>query len=238
MKRQMLLPALGLVLLLTGLGAGGVVLVRHEPSTYLAAEPPEGPARQKLSVDSLNKLHNFYQRVQDDSPEPWSQDFTEEGLNSFFAEDFVKIGGESYLPSGFHAPRVLIEPDKIRLGCRYGEGPWSTVISLDLRVWLPKDQPNVVAVELQGLHAGSLPISSQSLLERIYEAARQHNIDVTWYRHDGNPVALLRFQAEQRRPTVQLHSLELQKGKLRITGRSSASFRVMLPSSLTANPTP
>src|SRR5207244_1326754 len=101
---------------------------------------------------------------------------------------------------------------------------------IDLRVWLAAKEVNVVALELQALQAGSLPVSAQSLLERIYETARQQNIDVSYYRHNGNPVALLRFQADQRTPTVQLQRLELQQGLLRISGRSidPVSLRAML----------
>ena len=77
---------------------------------------------------------------------------------------------------------------------------------------------------------GSLPVSAQSLLERVSEAARRQDIEVTWYRHEGNPVALLRFQANQPRPTVRLEKLELQEGLLVIGGHSveAAPLRAML----------
>jgi hypothetical protein len=97
---------------------------------------------------------------------------------------------------------------------------WSTIVSIDLGVWLAAKEPNVVVLELKGLRAGSLPISAQSLLERISEAARSQALEVTWYRHNGNPVAVLRFQPYQNRPTFQLQRLELGQGTLLITGRS------------------
>jgi hypothetical protein len=160
------------------------------------------------------------------------EEFTDKQINSFFDADFGRLcRADKILPEGISAPRVAIEPDKIRLAFRYGTGPWSTVVSIDLRVWLAAKEVNVVALELQALHAGSLPVSAQSLLERIYETARQQNIDVSYYRHNGNPVALLRFQADQRTPTVQLQRLELQQGLIRISGRSidPVSLRAMLP---------
>ena len=101
--------------------------------------------------------------------------------------------------------------------------PWCSIICIDWRVWLAPREPNVVALELQGLHAGSLPISAQSLLEQISDIARRQNIDVTWYRHDGNPVALLRFQNDSR-VGVQLHQLELSSGKLTLVGRALESL--------------
>src|SRR5207245_9637361 len=104
------------------------------------------------------------------------------------------------------------EPDKIRLAFRYHAGPWSTVITIDMRVWLAnKREPNVIALELQSLHAGSVPIAAQSLLEQISETARQNGIEVIWYPYNGNPVALLKFQANQPHPTIQF--LDLQRSE-------------------------
>ena len=99
-----------------------------------------------------------------------------------------------------------------------------------MRVWLTPREPNVIALELRGLHAGSLPIAAQSLLESVSETARQNNIEFTWYRHQGNPVALLRFQADQDRPTYRLDHLVLEQGVIRVDGRSvEAPLRAMVP---------
>jgi hypothetical protein len=84
-------------------------------------------------------------------------------------------------------------------------------------MWLAGTEPNVVAVEIQGFRAGAVPISAQSLLERVSEAAPQ-NLEVSWYRYNGHPVALLRFQADRKRPTMQLRHLEVQQGKVVIAG--------------------
>ena len=54
--------------------------------------------------------------------------------------------------------------------------------------------------------------------EAISEAARQLNLEVTWYRHDGNPVAIVRYREEQIRPGLQLERLELRQGQLYIQG--------------------
>src|SRR5262249_38998119 len=151
----------------------------------------------------------------------WQASFTEAQINSYFEEDFLTSRvAEKLLPEEVAAPRVAIEQDKIRLAFRYGTPPWSTIISIDFRVWLAPKERNVIVLELQSLHAGSLPISAQSLLEQLSEVVRKRNIDVMWYRHNGNPAAVLRFQSDQPRPTVQLRQLELRNGLLRLVGRS------------------
>jgi hypothetical protein len=235
MSRRSLLLGVAILLLLTGsVAAALVLLVRHERSFYTRLVPPPGREREKESEACFVKLTNLI--VNDLSghgySQRWEERFTQTQINSYFAEDFLRSGvSKEILPEGITDPRVAIEADRIRLGFRYGKPPWSTVVTLDLRVWLAPEEPNVVLVELQGLHAGGLPISAQSLLERVFEVARRQNIEVTWYRYRGNPTARLRFQSNQPRPSVQLERLSLQDGVLVIGGRSvePQPLRAMLP---------
>jgi hypothetical protein len=115
---------------------------------------------------------------------------------------------------------VAFEPERVRLGFRYHVGRFSAVVSIDMRVWLAKCEPNVVALEIQGIRAGALPVSAQSILERLTEAAHSNNVQLTWYRYDGNPVAILRFQGDQSPNSVLLESLELHPGKIALQGQS------------------
>src|SRR5262249_12529331 len=112
------------------------------------------------------------------------------------------------------------EQNRIRLGFRYGKGPLTTVVSLQIRIWLVAREVNTVALEFESLHAGALPVSAQSLLHRIADFAHQKDIDPTWYRRNGHPVLVLRFQADRSRPTFLLQRLEASTGALRISGCS------------------
>jgi hypothetical protein len=133
----------------------------------------------------------------------------------------VKSGfAEKLLPEGISEPRVQFDPERMRLSFRYTSRFVSSIVSVRLRVWLPKTEKNIVALCLEEIKAGLVPFSAQWLLERLSEAARQHAIEVNWYRHEGYPVALLRFQADRARPTVQLSGVQFDQGVLRIQGRS------------------
>jgi hypothetical protein len=229
MSRRSVLLATGILLLLgVFLVAGGAVLLRHEPAFYRRAALSSGAARKKNWDDfkrQCSALHNGIQNNRE-----WSAQFAAEQINGYLQEMCRAADGEDrtlpdgigdpLLPERISDPRIAIEDGRLRLGFRYGSGIWSTVVSIDLRVWVAKGEPNVVGLELQGMHAGSLPLSSQSLLEHVSEAARRQNVEVTWYRYQGNPVALLRFQNRRSRATVQLTQVELQAGKLLIQGRS------------------
>ena len=231
MSRKSFVLGIALLTLLGGAVAGVLaLLVLHEPEFYRKIALPPGQERQQHSQEFQAKCFNLYNGMINDRV--WQEKFTEAQINSYFDEDFVRSGiEESFLPEGISKPRVSIGPETIRLAFRYGTEAWcSTVVSIDFRVWLCPREANVVALELKGLHAGSLPITAQSLLERVSEVARRKDIEVTWYRLNGNPVALLRFQATQPRPTVRLERLELSEGQIVVGGRSAeaAPLRAML----------
>jgi hypothetical protein len=237
MSRKSLLMGIGLLLLLTSsVSAGLVLLVRHEPDFYLRCAFPPGPDRQQHSKAFQTQFSQFFGGISAHE-DRWYAEFKQEDINSYFDEDFVRSGAASMLPAGISAPRVEIDSDRIRLAFRYGTGKWSAIVSVDIRMWLIKREPNVVALELEGLHAGSLPISAQSLLDRVEEMAHQHHIEVTWYRHNGNPVALLRFQADRPHPTVQLQQLRVEQGKITIDGRSLEPLLSPLRAMLETEPT-
>lgn len=222
MKRKFrtILFAVGLLglLLVVGGGAVGAVL-KQEPAFYT----------QLATVDDWNlgeRASSLMTRVQDlkndiRAKSDWAGTFKGDDLNAFCLENLAP--GTSYanlLPKGLHSPRVTIEGDRIRLGLRYGEGFWSSVVWVELRAWLVKNDTNVIAVELCGMKAGSLSIGCQTLLDSLSEAAHDSNIEVSWYRLNGNPVGLFRFYADQLRPTTQIHTFKIHDGTIAIAGRT------------------
>jgi hypothetical protein len=220
MGRKSIILTIAIVVLLAGGGSSVLaLLLRYQPAFYLRARILPGPHRIKCAEEFVGKLAGLFAGISD--KRQWEGRFTEEQINSYCQENLLKEHADDQpLPEGTSEPRVALDLERIRFGFRYGTGWWSTVISLDLGVWLVAKEPNVVALEFRGMHAGAVPISSQSLLERVSEAARQHDIDPTWYRYNGHPVLLLRFQAGRSRPTFQIQQLDLHQGILCIGGRS------------------
>ena len=221
-RRRTVLLALALLLttVCTVLGSVGYA-VKREPDFYSRSPcPADWDTRQKAArmVTRVLDLKNDIR-----SKSEWGDTFTADDLNCFFVENMGHKGGfSSLLPERFHSPRVAIDGDRLKIGFRYGEGFWSTVISLELRVWLVADETNVVAVELCDLRAGGLPFGSQSILDWIAEAARDSNVEVTWYRHKSNPVGLFRFYANQPQPPTQILTLEVKDGTFTVAGRSAS----------------
>src|ERR1700722_8177361 len=163
MSRRSFLITLGFLFVLV-VGTGGVLLgmLRYEHPWYVQAAVPPGEKRVRLSNEVKREFFDLLSRMSDSS-KPWGARMTAEQINSFFEEDFIKSGlKQSLLPEDVGHPRISIEPDKIHLAFRYGSGTWSTLISLDLCVYLIQGEATTVALELEGFHAGAIPISAQS----------------------------------------------------------------------------
>jgi hypothetical protein len=205
------------VLTLVGLLGAAAAVLKHERQVYLRGAVPAGEARQRHSKSYVMEFTELLNGIQ--LAREWQVSFTEAQINSFFEEDFKHSGlAKQLLPHGISEPRVVVEENRLRLGFRYGLDFWSTVVTIDLRVWLAPKEPNVVAVEFQGVHAGALPISPQSLIDQVKRFAERSKLEVSWYRFNGNPVALLRFPGDQPRPTTQVRQLLLTPGRLIIVG--------------------
>ena len=202
-----------------GVILAAVVLLKHEPRFYrdsLNVQVLDSKEQSKEFVGQMAMLVNYMLETKGE----WDFHFTQEQINSFFSEDFINLGeAENLRKHGIHQPRLVMEDDKVRLAFRYGSGPLATVISYDLRIWLAPKEVNVMAIEILAKRAGAVPVTSQSLLDGISDVVRTKGIEITWYRHDSNPVALVRFLSD--RPNrSQLLRLAVKAGSLIIAGRS------------------
>lgn len=226
MSRKSLYLAILISLLLSALvGTGIVLLACHEPSFYERAEVPAGEYRTRCSGECFREFsNNLLGGIL--NGRAWDVRFTQDQVNSYFAEDLLtKHSVENPLPAGVRDLRVAFDADRIRFGFRYHWGLWSTVVSADLHVWLVAREPNMVALEFESLHAGALPISAHSLVEKVTDMAQEQNMGVDWYRRNGHSVLLLRFDNDKSSPRFQLQQLELRPGLLRVTGHSLESVR-------------
>jgi hypothetical protein len=220
MSRRSLFGAIGIVaLLFLSIGTGLLLLLRYEPAQHRAAVIPVGEERSIQSRELTRNVTDLWSAMA--SQPEWGGTFTDAQVNSYLTEGLMQTRlAEKVLPEAISEPRVTFEPDRMRLSFRYSNGLLNTVVSVVLRVWLPRNEPNVLAVRIDSIQAGMLPFKAQWLLERISEVARQNEVDVSWYRHEGQPVAVVRFEANKARPSLQLLAVRFEKGSVAIRGRS------------------
>ncbi len=221
MRRKRLLLTLGLLSLIMGVVCTILyIMLKHQPSYYQTAAMAPSEERTALSREFESRFLNLLNSIDNRYPD-WWEVFTTEHINAFLQEGFLtSYGGNANLPDGFTDLRVQVEEGRLRLACCYGKGLFSTILSIEVRMWLVANEVNLIGVEVLSLRAGALPISKQMILNYITETARRSNIDCTWYRHSGNPVAILKLQGDQLRPTIQLQRFELKQGQIIIVGRS------------------
>jgi hypothetical protein len=219
-KKTLWLAGVGLVLtavIVTAL----IVMVRHEPGFYRRSEIAAGKIRQEMSAAFLGQFATLLNNWKEGRGD-WEVTFTEQQINSYFMEGFITHGLDKVmLAQGNTDPRIAIDNDKLRLAFRYGSPPWSAIISYDLKMWVAPKEVNVVCIEFLARHAGALPIATQALLNEISEVAGRNGFEVTWHRHQGNPVALVRIQQSNlTHVPPRLRHLDVKQGWLAIRGVS------------------
>ena len=219
-RRRPLILALAVLALAACVIFGGLLFAaKKDPSFYGAANQPGDYDTHERSARLLTRVMDLQNDIR--ARDEWGDTFTAEDINAFFIENMGPKGRlTDSLPKGFHSPRIAIHGDRLFLGVKYREGFWSTVIWMELKVWLVKDETNVAAVEVCNLKAGQLPFGSQSILDKFADVARDSSIDVMWYRNKSNPVGLFKFFAKQPKITSQVLTLEVKDGKIVVAGRS------------------
>jgi hypothetical protein len=83
---------------------------------------------------------------------------------------------------------------------------------------VPED--NVLALSIEKIRAGVIPISADRFIEPISEKAKEHGIDLQWTRENDLPVARIRFNPSHDRTDIVLEQLNIRKGQMRLSGRS------------------
>ena len=168
----------------------------------------------------------------------WEAVFTEEQVNGWFASDmpdkFPKV-----LPPGTQEPRVAIDPEAIRVACRFDNGKFRTVISFALGVDLTTET-NTLAIRISKLRAGALPVPLKQILDKITAAARRGNVPLRWTQVDGDPVALVTVpitHEDYAHREIYVDSIALEEGALHLAGHTErGETSVLRAASLTQAP--
>lgn len=148
----------------------------------------------------------------------WEAVFTDEEVNAWLAEDLVTHFADQ-IPPGVRDPRVMFENDRVTLAFQYEEGPVMSVVWVVLGVSVPR--PNELALTIEKIRAGVLPVPAEQILDRITAFARSRGIEVAWSHVQGRPVATIRYTPDSNRRDVILELVEISQGKIRLWGKSN-----------------
>lgn len=205
---------------------GAWLALKHEPSFYrerisIPVERRQAEA-EKFVAQSLRLRNDIVNEPR------WEASFTDEQINSWMAEDLVNHFAP-LLPPGVKDPRIVLDADRLTLAFHLDQKPVPTVVWIVLKADVPQD--NELALTVEKIRAGALPVSPERFLADITKHAGAQGLSIDWSHRDGLPVATIRYDAHRDRDDVVLERVELLKGKLRLMGRSDrARGRVATPS--------
>ncbi len=206
------------LLVLAGLPPLAWLGLSYKPGVYrrvMKAEalPEQRQARARRFVSQSLQLRN------DIVNEPlWEARFSDDEVNAWVVEDLLTTFADQ-VPSEVHDPRVLFEDDKATIVFEMKRGLIRSVITVVCRARVPED--NVLAVTLEKIHAGILPLPAEQLTEPITQHAKAHGLEVTWGKDGRAPVAYLRYTTDPERTDVVLEKVQFLDGELRMAGRSN-----------------
>ena len=220
-RRRWFVLGLG-VLLVTAVPGAVWVGLTHQPRFYrrLAVVPPERRrAEAKHFVAQSLQLRNDIC-----NEDHWEAAFTAEEVNAWLAEDLVKHFADQ-LPPGVHEPRVAFEADRVTLAFQLDRGPIRSVVWVVARARVP--EANQLALTLEKVRAGVVPLPPAELTDRIEAHARRHGIAIRWEQEGDQPVALIHYSPAPGRRDIVLERLQVQAGRIRLAGRSLRSAGAM-----------
>ncbi len=192
---------------------------RQVPEFYTRATEQLPPdliaASQKLEQDVV-QLQNAASHLGS-----WQATFSEEQINAWLVQQFP-IEFPQVLPAGVEDPRIVIEDGRVLAAARYRNSRIDTVVSFELKVELT-EHANVLAVRIEQLRAGSLPLPLHSFLRGITREAAKGDIAVVWDLDEDSPVALVTVPSEHPNfvtSPVIIESLVMQAGYLALAGHT------------------
>jgi hypothetical protein len=215
-SRRRRIVVIGSILLALIAAPVGIWLsLTHQPNFYrMLVRVPRGQleAKAKHFVASSLRLRNDIRNERS-----WEAVFTDQEVNAWLAEDLVTHFADQ-IPPEVREPRVAFEPDRVTLAFQLDQGPIRSVIWVVAQVRVPED--NVLALTLEKIRAGVVPISAERIIEPLTAQAVEHGLDIRWTREDDMPVALIRYNPAHGRSDVVLERLTIRRGAIRLSGRS------------------
>jgi hypothetical protein len=218
--------------LAVGTGIGGFTVYRaaqHEPEFYYQALRAE-PKMQAEAGDSLERsILDLHHDARTEGR--WEAVFTEDQINGWLASDMPEKF-PSLLPRGTQDPRVDLSPERIQVACRYDRGKFNSVISFVLEVALT-EETNQLAIRINKVRAGVLPVPLKSFLDRIRRVADNADIVLDWAQTKGDPVALVTVPIKHEdyaHREVYLETIELRDGQLLLAGHTEQSHDKLIAS--------
>jgi hypothetical protein len=181
----------------------------------MARPKPSRPAKE--AADELERevltVQNQLQQA-----EPWELVLKEDDINAWVATELPRKMPH-LLPKEVEDPRIVIRDQRVYFACRH-EKALGGVLSVVLEPRLT-DVPNELALRVESVSVGRLPLPQAQYLDAVTKAAARSNLALRWEEHEGTAVAkvIVPDQYEDLRDrVVKIEALEVREGELIIRG--------------------
>ena len=151
----------------------------------------------------------------------WNASFSVPEVNAWLIEELPRKFPK-WLAKGASEPRIAIEDGRLLAAARYKDRRIDTVISCELEVELT-EQPNMLALRINKLRAGALPLPLSKFAIGISKEAAKGGIDIRWDVTETGPVALVSVPSEHPEyvlSPVIVESIQLIDGTLELSGHT------------------
>jgi hypothetical protein len=209
--------ALFAVVLVAGLAAAAWWGLAYVPGFYVEAGRIDPARRREVARAFVAQGLQLRNDIVNESR--WQASFTADEVNAWMAEDLMKLFAD-LVPPGVRDPRFAFEPDRLTLAFQLDQGPFRSVVWVVARIDVP--EPNEVAIRIEKIRAGVLPISPETLVKQLGNHALARGLDLKW-EHDGPElVARIRYRANVQRRDISLEHVLLTEGRVILEGRSES----------------
>lgn len=198
-------------------------LTQHDPPFYTQLLAQDGgPGSRTQSDLFISKMSRLISDIRNDRN--WQETFTQDMVNGWLAVDFRENHAERSLPATVTDPRLVISGNEMQMAFRVDYGILDTVVHANMKVWVPKT--NVLALQFDGVWAGSMPIPGSYVRQIIEQFAELGELDIIWKRNGRHLVALLSWPHDGRAYVPDV--VEIRQGEIYVEG--SAKRPVVDPS--------
>ncbi|MEM1068211.1 MAG: hypothetical protein AAGG48_00325 [Planctomycetota bacterium] len=192
---------------------------KHVPEFYARAmdsTPESTEEASRLLTAGVEQLQSDV--AQEGS---WCARFSAAEINAWLIEELPKKFPQ-LSAKGASEPRIVIEDGRLLAAVRYRNSRFDTVISCEMKVELT-EEPNMLALQVNQLKAGALPLPLSKFLRGITKEAAKGDIDIRWDETDQGPIALVTVPSEHPNyvlnPVI-VESVTLVEGGLVLSGHT------------------
>ena len=214
------------VIAILGAGRWALEKTKDVPDFYARATSKPIPDSAAVSRELEHKVEELTDRV--GRVGSWNATFSEEQVNAWLIHqlpnEFSRL-----LPKGVQEPRVAIEEGRVLVAARYENRSIETVVSFEVTAQLT-EEPNVLAIAISNLRAGSLPLPLDRFIDHISRRAARDEIEVRWDKNErGDPIALVTVPSEHpryvRKPVI-VESVTVTEGFVQLAGHTGPDARL------------